>query len=111
MAYNLSLSLQHDMGLVQKHSTNPKRPRLYQSWKWKTFRFLILNRAGRIGWEQGTKVLYLTPLEIMPRSVSSPAIAEILSRVIILQLVRFPSVNRDEVIILHDGASPANNEN
>jgi len=75
MAYNLSLSLQHDMGLVQKHSTNPKRPRLYQSWKWKTFRFLILNRAGRIGWEQGTKVLYLTPLEIMPRSVSSPAIA------------------------------------
>lgn len=58
MAYNLSLSLQHDMGLVQKHSTNPKRPRLYQSWKWKTFRFLILNRAGRIAWEQGTKVLY-----------------------------------------------------
>jgi hypothetical protein len=60
MAYNLSLSLQHDMGLVQKHSTNPKRTRLYQSWKWKTFRFLILNRAGRIGWEQGTKVLCLT---------------------------------------------------
>jgi len=40
-----------------------------------------------------------------------PAFAEILLRVIILQLVRFPSVNRDEVIILHDGASPANNEN
>jgi hypothetical protein len=60
MAYNLSLSLQHDMGLVQKQSTNPKRTRFYQGWKWKTFRFLILNRAGRIGWEQGTKVLYLT---------------------------------------------------
>ena len=60
MAYNLSLSLQHEMGLVKKHLTNPKRTRFYQGWKWKTFRFLILNRAGRIGWEQGTKVLYLT---------------------------------------------------
>jgi hypothetical protein len=39
-----------------------------------------------------------------------PAQAEILLRVIILQLVRFHSVNRDEVItiraILHDGALP-----
>jgi Transposase DDE domain group 1 len=60
MAYNLSLSLQHEMGLVKKHPTNPKRTRFYQGWKWKTFRFLILNRAGRIGWEQGTRVLYLT---------------------------------------------------
>jgi hypothetical protein len=60
MAYNLSLSLQHEMGLVKKHLTNPKRTRFYQGWKWKTFRFLILNRAGRIGWERGTKVLYLT---------------------------------------------------
>jgi hypothetical protein len=60
MAYNLSLSLQHEMGLVKKHLTNPKRTRFYQGWKWKTFRFLILNRAGRIGWDRGTKVLYLT---------------------------------------------------
>lgn len=60
MAYNLSLSLQHEMGLVKKLLTNPKRTRFYQGWKWKTFRFLILNRAGRIGWQQGTKVLYLT---------------------------------------------------
>jgi len=60
MAYNLSLSLQHEMGLVKKHLTNPKRTRFYQGWKWKTFRFLILNRAGRIGWERGTKVLHLT---------------------------------------------------
>ena len=60
MAYNLSLSLQHEMGLMKKHSTNPKSTRFYQGWKWKTFRFLILNRAGRIGWEQGSKVLYLT---------------------------------------------------
>ncbi len=49
MAYNLSLSLQHEMGLVKKHSTNPKKTRFYQGWKWKTFRFLILNRAGREG--------------------------------------------------------------
>jgi hypothetical protein len=60
MAYNLSISLQHDMGLVQKQASNSKTTRLYRGWKWKTFRFLILNRAGRIGWEQGTKVLYLT---------------------------------------------------
>jgi len=60
MAYNLSLSLQHEMGLVKRHSINPKRTRFYQGWKWKTFRFLILNRAGRIGWGQGSKVLYLT---------------------------------------------------
>ena len=60
MAYNLSLSLQHEMGLVKKHLTTPKRTRFYQGWKWKTFRFLILNRAGRIGWERGTKVLHLT---------------------------------------------------
>ena len=40
-----------------------------------------------------------------------PAQAEILLRVIILQLVCLLSVNRGEVIILHDGASPANNEN
>jgi hypothetical protein len=40
-----------------------------------------------------------------------PAYAEILMRGIILQLVLFHSITRDEVIILHDGASPANNEN
>lgn len=51
---------QHEMGLVKKHSTHPKSLRFYQGWKWKTFRFLILNPAGRIAWEQGSKVLYLT---------------------------------------------------
>ena len=51
---------QHEMGLVKKHSTNPKSIRFYQGWKWKTFRFLILNRAGRIAREQESKVLYLT---------------------------------------------------
>ena len=28
--------------------------------KWKTFKFLVLNRAGRIAWEDGKKVLYLS---------------------------------------------------
>jgi hypothetical protein len=28
--------------------------------EWKTFRFLILNRGGRIGWDQGKKVLEMT---------------------------------------------------
>ena len=60
MAYNLSVSMQHDMGLAKKKSINPKRTRFYQGWKWKTFRFLILGRAGRIGWDHGTKVLHWT---------------------------------------------------
>lgn len=60
MAYNLSISMQHEMGLARKNSSNPKTTRVYQTRKWKTFRFLIVNRAGRIGWEQGKKVLDLT---------------------------------------------------
>ena len=60
MAYNLSVSMQHDMGLAKKKQSNPKRTRFYQGWKWKTFRFLILDRAGRIGWDHGSKVLHLT---------------------------------------------------
>lgn len=60
MAYNLSISMQHEMGLARKHTSNPKATRIFQTMKWKTFRFLILNRAGRIGWERGKKVLHLT---------------------------------------------------
>ena len=60
MAYNLSISMQHEMGLARKNSSNPKTTCTYQTRKWKTFRFLILNRAGRIGWERGKKVLDLT---------------------------------------------------
>jgi hypothetical protein len=60
MAYNLSISMQHEMGLARKNSSNPKTTRVYQTKKWKTFRFLIVNRAGRLGWEQGKKVLDLT---------------------------------------------------
>jgi hypothetical protein len=28
--------------------------------EWRTFRFLILNRAGRIAWDKGKKVLQMT---------------------------------------------------
>jgi hypothetical protein len=48
------------MGLARKNPSNPKTTRVYQTKKWNTFRFFILNRAGRIGWEQGKKVLDLT---------------------------------------------------
>lgn len=60
MAYNLSISMQHDMGLTQKNSSNPKTTRTYRNMEWKTFRFLILNRAGRIAWDNGKKSLNLT---------------------------------------------------
>jgi len=60
MAYNLSISMQHNMGLSEKRRPNKKSTRLYQSRKWQTIRFLLINRAGRIGWEKGKKVLQMT---------------------------------------------------
>ena len=60
MAYNQSISMQHEMGLARKHRANPKTTRLFRTMKWKTFKFLILNRAGRIAWDDGRIVLYLT---------------------------------------------------
>ena len=60
MAYNLSISMQHEMGLSKQRQSNPKTTRIFKSMEWKTFRFLILNRAGRIAWDEGIKVLYLT---------------------------------------------------
>ncbi|MFC1881673.1 IS1380 family transposase [Thermodesulfobacteriota bacterium] len=60
MAYNLSISMQHSMGLVKKRKQHQKHTRLYRSMEWKTFKFLILNRAGRIGWSAGKKVLEMT---------------------------------------------------
>jgi len=60
MAYNLAISMQHDMGLVRKQKANPKTTRIFRNMGWKTFRFLILNRAGRIAPDHGTKTLYLT---------------------------------------------------
>ena len=60
MAYNLATSMQHSMGLAQKHKTNKKFTRLHKIMEWRTFRFLILNRAGKIGWEHGKKILQMT---------------------------------------------------
>jgi hypothetical protein len=60
MAHNLSISMQHEMGLSKQRQSNPKTTRIFKTMEWKTFRFLILNRAGRIAWDDGIKVLYLT---------------------------------------------------
>ena len=60
MAYNLSISMQQSMGLAKKRKDNLKHTRLYRMMEWKTFKFLILNRAGRIAWAGGKKVLEMT---------------------------------------------------
>jgi hypothetical protein len=60
MAYNLSISMQQDMGLSTKQARNRKKTRMYRIMEWRTFRFLILNKAGRIAWEDGKKVLKMT---------------------------------------------------
>ena len=60
MAFNQSISMQHEMGLARRHLTNPKTTRLFRTMKWKTFKFLIINRVGRIAWDDGKKVLCLT---------------------------------------------------
>jgi hypothetical protein len=52
--------MQHSMGLAQKRKTNKKFTRLHKIMEWRTFRFLILNRAGKIGREDGYKVLQMT---------------------------------------------------
>lgn len=60
MAYNLSISMQQSMGLAKERKINLKHTRLYRLMEWKTFKFLILNRAGRIAWAVGEKVLEMT---------------------------------------------------
>jgi hypothetical protein len=60
MAYNLATSMQHSMGLAKKRASNKKCTRLFQHMEWKTIRFLLINRAGRIAWENGTKILQMT---------------------------------------------------
>jgi len=60
MAYNLATSMQHDMGLAKKRAQNNKKTRLFRTMEWKTIRFLLINRAGRISWEKGVKVLQMT---------------------------------------------------
>jgi hypothetical protein len=48
------------MGLAQPRKTNKKFTRLHKIMEWRTFRLLILNRAGRIVRENGYKVLQMT---------------------------------------------------
>ena len=60
MAYNLATSMQHDMGIVKKRTENKKNTRIFKTIEWKTIRFLLINRAGRIAWENGIKVLQMT---------------------------------------------------
>jgi hypothetical protein len=60
MAYNLATSMQHNMGLAQQRKSNKKFTRLHKIMEWQTFRFLILNRAGKIGQVNGYKVLQMT---------------------------------------------------
>ena len=60
MAYNLATSMQHSMGFTKKQSSKKKRTRLFRYMEWKTIRFLLINRAGRVAWENGTKILQMT---------------------------------------------------
>jgi len=60
MAYNLAISMQHDMDLASKRAKNKKKTRIFKTMKWKTVRFLLINRAGRINWVNGVKVLQMT---------------------------------------------------
>jgi hypothetical protein len=60
MAYNLATSMQHNMGLAKKRNKTKKKTRVFKTMEWKTIRFLLINRAGRISWEKGVKVLQMT---------------------------------------------------
>ena len=69
MAYNLSISMQHEMGLSRKHSPNHKTTRIYQPRKWKIFRFLVLDRAGRTGGTVARKFLAWLPIRPQKNSM------------------------------------------
>ena len=60
MAYNIGTSMQHSMGFVKKRPDNKKRTRLFQYKEWKSVRFLLINRAGRVAWDNGVKVLQMS---------------------------------------------------
>jgi hypothetical protein len=60
MAYNVATSMQLSTGLAKKRAENKKHTRLFQTKEWKTIRFLLINRAGRIAWDNGAKVLQMT---------------------------------------------------
>ena len=58
MAYNLMISMQIDSGLAKK--VTKKRTRLFTFMKMKTLRLLVICKAGKIGGDNGRKVLKLT---------------------------------------------------
>lgn len=58
MAYNLSLSMRHDVGLVEERY-NLKRTRFLKTWKMTAFRFLVMFKAGRITQRNGKRILAL----------------------------------------------------
>lgn len=60
MAYNSAISMQSSMGLSKSNKSNSKRTRVQRTMGWNTFKFLILNRAGRINERKGIKVLEMT---------------------------------------------------
>lgn len=60
MAYNLSISMQHGMGLAAKRNCGKKATRLYTTHEWRTLRFTFLNRAGRIVTTNGRKLLLVS---------------------------------------------------
>ena len=60
MAYNLMISMQIDSGLAKRKKATKKRTRLFTFMKMKTLRLLIIYKAGKIGGNNGRKVLKLT---------------------------------------------------
>lgn len=52
--------MQLTTGLAKKRAENKKTTRLFQTMEWKTIRFLLINRASRIAWNNGSKVLQMT---------------------------------------------------
>ena len=48
------------MGMAKNRDAKGKSTRMFKNLEWKTFRFLVLNRAGRIAWREGIKVIELT---------------------------------------------------
>lgn len=55
MAYNLATSMQYSMLLDKRRKPNKKCTRVHRIMEWRTFRFLIMNCAGRIAWQNEKK--------------------------------------------------------
>ena len=60
MAYNLMISMQIDSGIAKRKKVTKKCTRLFKFMKMKTFRYLVIYKAGKIVLNNGTKVLKLT---------------------------------------------------